>query len=330
MAERSGGTAALKITDLHVYYGESHAIQGVSMSLDHGVLAVVGRNGMGKSTLCNTIAGLKASRSGSISVYGRETTGLEPHIIHRHGVGYVPQGRRVWPSLSVDEHLRLVAVGGREGQLDGRPRLSDLSPALRAAHKRRHAAFRRRAANARHRACAPRQSAAFDHGRADRRARSDHCRTGRSVDGEARRRRRDGDLSGRAEYRRRHRGRRQRRHHGQRPHQPPYGSARTRGRSRIAAAAAWRRPAGRRRQCVRTGTSVGRDRCRTDGAGLSRRTQRQCAGVRRSGRGALIARGFVARALEDAGEQLAGLPGRGIAASGCRREHVRHPVRGTP
>ena len=112
MAERSGGTAALKITDLHVYYGESHAIQGVSMSLDHGVLAVVGRNGMGKSTLCNTIAGLKASRSGSISVYGRETTGLEPHIIHRHGVGYVPQGRRVWPSLSVDEHLRLVAVGG--------------------------------------------------------------------------------------------------------------------------------------------------------------------------------------------------------------------------
>jgi len=110
VADRSG--AALKITDLHVYYGESHAIQGVSMELARGVLAVVGRNGMGKSTLCNTIAGLKASRSGSISIYGRETTRLEPHIIHRHGVGYVPQGRRVWPSLSVDEHLRLVAVGG--------------------------------------------------------------------------------------------------------------------------------------------------------------------------------------------------------------------------
>jgi ABC-type branched-subunit amino acid transport system ATPase component len=115
MAERSGG-AALKITDLHVYYGESHAIQGVSINLDHGVLAVVGRNGMGKSTLCNTIVGLKASRSGSISIFGRETTGLEPHIIHRHGVGYVPQGRRVWPSLSVDEHLRLVAVGGAKAK----------------------------------------------------------------------------------------------------------------------------------------------------------------------------------------------------------------------
>jgi uncharacterized protein (UPF0261 family)/ABC-type branched-subunit amino acid transport system ATPase component len=111
MAER-GREGALKIEDLHVYYGESHAIQGVSMALDHGVLAVVGRNGMGKSTLCNTIAGLKSSRSGSIRILGRETSRLEPHVIHRHGVGYVPQGRRVWPSLSVDEHLRLVAAGG--------------------------------------------------------------------------------------------------------------------------------------------------------------------------------------------------------------------------
>lgn len=116
MAERNGSGAALKIADLHVYYGESHAIQGVSIELERGVLAVVGRNGMGKSTLCNVITGLKASRSGSISVYGRETTRLEPHIIHRHGVGYVPQGRRVWPSLSVDEHLRLVAVGGAQAK----------------------------------------------------------------------------------------------------------------------------------------------------------------------------------------------------------------------
>ena len=103
---------ALEIADLQVYYGESHAIQGVSLSLDHGVLAVVGRNGMGKSTLCNTIAGLKSARSGSIRILGRETSRLEPHVIHRFGVGYVPQGRRVWPSLSVDEHLRLVATGG--------------------------------------------------------------------------------------------------------------------------------------------------------------------------------------------------------------------------
>ena len=110
MAER-GKAAALTIRDLHVYYGESHAIQSVSMDLDHGVLAVVGRNGMGKSTLCNAIAGLKATRSGSIRILGRETSRLEPHMIQRHGVGYVPQGRRLWPSLSVEEHLRLVATG---------------------------------------------------------------------------------------------------------------------------------------------------------------------------------------------------------------------------
>jgi uncharacterized protein (UPF0261 family)/ABC-type branched-subunit amino acid transport system ATPase component len=111
MAE-SRDAPALKIEDLQVYYGESHAIQGVSVTIDDGVLAVVGRNGMGKSTLCNTIAGLKSARSGSIRIRGRETSRLEPHIIHRLGVGYVPQGRRVWPSLSVDEHLRLVATGG--------------------------------------------------------------------------------------------------------------------------------------------------------------------------------------------------------------------------
>jgi uncharacterized protein (UPF0261 family)/ABC-type branched-subunit amino acid transport system ATPase component len=115
MAE-AGGNPALEISDLHVYYGESHAIQGVSMTIGAGVLAVVGRNGMGKSTLCNTVTGLKASRSGSIRIFGRETSRLEPHVIHRHGVGYVPQGRRVWPSLSVDEHLRLVATGGADAK----------------------------------------------------------------------------------------------------------------------------------------------------------------------------------------------------------------------
>lgn len=113
MAERVG-KPALRIENLHVYYGESHAIQGVSLDLDRGVLSVVGRNGMGKTTLCNTIVGLKRARSGSIRVDGAEVSGLEPHEIHRLGVGYVPQGRRVWPNLSVDEHLRLAASGQRD------------------------------------------------------------------------------------------------------------------------------------------------------------------------------------------------------------------------
>ncbi len=109
MAERPRNSAALKIDDLQVYYGESHALQGVSLTLEEGVLAVVGRNGMGKTTLCNTIAGLKSARGGTIRVFGREISRLDPHLINRLGVGYVPQGRRVWPSLSVDEHLRLTA-----------------------------------------------------------------------------------------------------------------------------------------------------------------------------------------------------------------------------
>ncbi|PZV35568.1 ABC transporter permease [Mesorhizobium kowhaii] len=106
--------AILRIDDLQVFYGESHALQGVSLTLESGVLSVVGRNGMGKSTLCNTIVGLKRAKSGSIRVDGREITSLEPHEIHRLGVGYVPQGRRVWPSLTVDEHLRLAAGNRRD------------------------------------------------------------------------------------------------------------------------------------------------------------------------------------------------------------------------
>ncbi|HVI91511.1 MAG TPA: ABC transporter permease [Dongiaceae bacterium] len=107
-------TPVLRIRDLQVYYGESHAIQGVELTLESRILSIVGRNGMGKTTLCNTITGLKRARSGSIAVAGREISAMEPHEIARLGVGYVPQGRRVWRSLSVDEHLRLAARGGRD------------------------------------------------------------------------------------------------------------------------------------------------------------------------------------------------------------------------
>ena len=99
----------LQVEDLQVYYGHSHALQGVSLTLDRGVLAVVGRNGMGKTTLCNAIMGLVPAARGSIRILGEEVQGRSPNEIAERGIGYVPQGRRVWPSLSVDEHLRLVA-----------------------------------------------------------------------------------------------------------------------------------------------------------------------------------------------------------------------------
>src|SRR4029453_11168219 len=103
----------LQVERLDVHYGRAHALQEVSLTLDHGVIAVVGRNGMGKTTLCNAITGLVPA-AGSVRLAGEEILGLPPHVITERGVGYVPQGRRVWPSLSVDEHLRLAA-GGHAG-----------------------------------------------------------------------------------------------------------------------------------------------------------------------------------------------------------------------
>jgi uncharacterized protein (UPF0261 family)/ABC-type branched-subunit amino acid transport system ATPase component len=106
-------TAILKIEKLDVYYGRAHALQEVSLNLTAGVTAVVGRNGMGKTTLCNAITGLVPA-SGSVLLDGEEILGLPPNRITELGVGYVPQGRRVWPSLTVDEHLRL-ALRDRSG-----------------------------------------------------------------------------------------------------------------------------------------------------------------------------------------------------------------------
>ena len=105
----------LELRDLDVYYGRAHALQGVTLTLDSGVTAIVGRNGMGKTTLCNAITGLVPA-SGSVRLRGQEILGLPTHRITRRGIGYVPQGRRVWPSLTVDETLRLAA--GRRGDIE--------------------------------------------------------------------------------------------------------------------------------------------------------------------------------------------------------------------
>jgi uncharacterized protein (UPF0261 family)/ABC-type branched-subunit amino acid transport system ATPase component len=114
MNEARRGAAALDVRGLDVYYGHSHALQGVDLSLDAGVFSVVGRNGMGKTTLCKAIMGLVPVSGGSIRVRGEDITRRPPAHIARLGVGYVPQGRRLWRSLSVDEHLRL-AGGMRSG-----------------------------------------------------------------------------------------------------------------------------------------------------------------------------------------------------------------------
>ncbi len=108
--KQNASRAELEVRNLHVFYGRAHVIQGIDLNLDSGgALSVVGRNGMGKTTLCNAIMGLLPIRGGSIQLDGEQICGQPPHIIAKLGAGYVPQGRRLWPSLSVNEHLKLAS-----------------------------------------------------------------------------------------------------------------------------------------------------------------------------------------------------------------------------
>jgi len=102
-----------EINDLHAGYGASQVLEGVSLSMGVEAVTVVGRNGMGKTTLCNTIMGLVKPTSGTITMAGREIAGLAPEKVARRGIAYVPQGRRLFPSLTVDEHLAMLAKGTR-------------------------------------------------------------------------------------------------------------------------------------------------------------------------------------------------------------------------
>jgi len=107
----------LEVRDIHTYYGESYVLQGVSLTVPPGkVVAVLGRNGVGKTTLMRSIIGFTPPRRGQITFREREISGLPSHRIARLGIGLVPQGRRVFQSLTVRETLELgisVARGRR-------------------------------------------------------------------------------------------------------------------------------------------------------------------------------------------------------------------------
>jgi branched-chain amino acid transport system ATP-binding protein len=100
--------ALLRVDDIHTYYGDSYALQGLSLAVPRGhIVALLGRNGMGKTTLVRSVAGLTPPRAGAIYLAGSPLAGLPPHAIARLGVGLVPQGRRTFPSLTVRENLLL-------------------------------------------------------------------------------------------------------------------------------------------------------------------------------------------------------------------------------
>jgi branched-chain amino acid transport system ATP-binding protein len=100
----------LEVHDLQVAYGDSHIVQGVSLAVPDGrIVAVLGRNGVGKTTLIRAVAGLTTARSGSVVLGGEDITRLPAHEIARRGIRLVPQGRRLFPSLDVREHLEVGA-----------------------------------------------------------------------------------------------------------------------------------------------------------------------------------------------------------------------------
>jgi branched-chain amino acid transport system ATP-binding protein len=107
----------LKVDDIHTYYGDSYVLQGLSLEIAEGqVMAVLGRNGMGKTTLIRSIIGFTKPRTGKVTFDGADITALQPHEIVKLGVALVPQGRRIFPSLTVMENLLL---GEKEGSADG-------------------------------------------------------------------------------------------------------------------------------------------------------------------------------------------------------------------
>jgi branched-chain amino acid transport system ATP-binding protein len=123
----------LEIEGLDAFYGSARALEGVAFTMGRESVAIVGRNGMGKTTLCNAIMGISPpNATGSIRFEGQELVGGQSHKIARRGIGYVPQGRRLFPSLTVDEHLRVATRGSAADGAEEwtRKRVYELFPRL--------------------------------------------------------------------------------------------------------------------------------------------------------------------------------------------------------
>jgi branched-chain amino acid transport system ATP-binding protein len=111
--------ALLEARELHTYYGTSHVLHGVDFRIDRGeTVGLMGRNGMGKSTLIRSMLGLVKPRHGEVWVCGTPMTGAEPYLVARQGIAYVPEGRGIFPNLTVHENLVMAARAGPDGRRD--------------------------------------------------------------------------------------------------------------------------------------------------------------------------------------------------------------------
>ena len=124
------GVEFLRVTGLHAFYGESHILHGMDFTVRRGeVVTLLGRNGSGRTTTLKAILGIVGARSGSVMMNGRETIDLQPHEIVRLGIGYCPEERGIFSSLSAEENLTLLPVIGRGGLSIGE--LYEMFPNLR-------------------------------------------------------------------------------------------------------------------------------------------------------------------------------------------------------
>jgi branched-chain amino acid transport system ATP-binding protein len=117
---------------LHTYYGASHILHGIDLCVKRGeTIGLMGRNGMGKTTLINSLVGHLRPRRGAVQVKGRDMTHAEPHLIARQGIAYVPEGRGIFPNLTVRENLVMAARPGTHGRRDWTyERILDVFPRL--------------------------------------------------------------------------------------------------------------------------------------------------------------------------------------------------------
>ena len=134
MSGANGGNGvALKVDGLHTFYGKSHILHGVSLEVPEGqITTLLGRNGAGKTTTLRSLMGLTPARDGRITVFGAETTRWPTYRIAGLGVGYVPEGRRIFPNLSVEENLKVPIERPGPWSI---ARVFELFPRL---HERRH------------------------------------------------------------------------------------------------------------------------------------------------------------------------------------------------
>jgi branched-chain amino acid transport system ATP-binding protein len=122
----------VEATGLHTFYGDSHILHGVDLTIARGeTIGLMGRNGMGKTTLLRSVLGLTPPRRGVVKLNGKNVTGAKPHLIARQGIAFVPEGRGIFPDLTVREHLLLAARPGPGGRRDwSLERVLELFPRL--------------------------------------------------------------------------------------------------------------------------------------------------------------------------------------------------------